>query len=188
MRTLLNKVQLGITTGAALWLGGAGCSEATVRPALPDADTDAQMMTSDAGRDSGRDAIVSVDAASDASVGVDGAIADAGRDAATLQPYSLDDLVCGGMDAGTFCCFYATCVEVANTPCPAATDPALPFQPFDLTCGVTGPFAPNPEDVNATPGNCCYVTGSQAAVGRPLLVEHAMIVAAVVKRSDWLLG
>jgi len=183
MRTLLQKVQSGIATGAAFWVAGAGCASAVRRPDPQDAAGDANMMTSDAAND----ANVSADAADDAVVVLDSSVADAGHDAGALKPYDLEDLVCGSFDAGSFCCYWATCVVVANAPCPEANDSTLPFQPTDLTCGVTGPFAPNPADPAMPVGNCCYVTGSQAAVGRPLLVANAMLVAPIVTRADWLL-
>lgn len=184
MRTLLHKVQSGIATGAAFWLAGAGCASAVRRPDPQDAAGDANMTVSDAAND----ANVSADAADDAVVTIDGGITDSGHDAGALQPYPLSALACDNFDAGTFCCYWANCVVIANAPCPAVTDPTLPFQPVDLTCGVTGPFAPNPEDPAAPVGNCCYVTGSQAAVGRPLFVANVMLVAPVVIRADWFVG
>jgi len=63
------------------------------------------------------------------------------------------------------------------------------ISPFlDPTCGATGPFAPNPEDPNLQPGNCCYVTGSSVVEGRPLFVDSDALVAPVFLRRDWLLA
>lgn len=145
MRTLLQRIQIGIGAGAALAVTSAassGCGLSTEN-APPDASTDGALM---------------------------------------LTPYSLDNLSCDSSDAGTFCCYSAQCF-VGLDDCVAPEDRAEPIPTSG--CDVTGPFAPNPEDLNAQAGDCCYIVGSQAAVGRPLFDADAWLLAPVVARSDW---
>lgn len=181
MPTLLQKVRSGMRAGTALWLAGAGCSDSITRPEpATDAAQDAQAMR----LDGGNDAAPGVDASRDANTHV----VDAGGDSSsTLQPYLLSALDCIGRDGGTWCCQRASC-SVFEGACPAAD--ALPpdLATGSPECDITGPFAPNPEDLNAAPGNCCYIIGYVAIDGRPLLVEESLLVAAIVIRADWTLG
>lgn len=140
MRTLLQRIQIGIGAGAALAVSSAasgGCGLST-------------ESTSDGGLN--------------------------------LTPYALDDLSCDSSDAGTFCCYYAQCF-VGLDDCVAPEDRVEPIP--SSGCEVTGPFAPNPEDPNVQPGDCCYIAGSQAVVGRPLFDADAWLLAPVVARRDW---
>ncbi len=108
---------------------------------------------------------------------------DAGVDSATtLQPYPLSAVGCDVPDAGPLCCLFAECLA---GPCPPAA--TLPEGALNgsLACGISGPFAPNPDDLSAAAGNCCYIVGNQVIDGRPLFVEKDMLVAPVVIRADW---
>lgn len=165
MHTLLQKVRAGVRAGTALWIAGAGCSDSMTRPEpTTDAGHDAQTML----LDGGSDAAQVVDASRDANAPDAHVIDDAGHDAGGLQPYPLSALGCNVPDAVPLCCLSATCVNAAG-PC----EPVEVLTPLglngSLACGIAGPFAPNPEDLND---------------GRPLFVDHDMLVASIVLRRD----
>ena len=48
-----------------------------------------------------------------------------------------------------------------------------------------GPFGPNPGHTPNKAGSCCYLFGSIACDGRPMIVEGAVVTAPVVTRPDW---
>ena len=51
---------------------------------------------------------------------------------------------------------------------------------------IQGPFANNPAHEPQKPGTCCYVISSIGCDGRPLLVDGAPVVSALVGGCAWL--
>jgi hypothetical protein len=120
-----------------------------------------------------------------------------------LEPYASADLGCWGPDhAGPFnfgqCCVTAQCyTPSAGDDCAAAADrlqsTGFPSVTGKCACNVgpgatgliAGPFAPNPQDTPASPGECCYLTGAISCTGRPLTVEGRAVIAALELRCDW---
>lgn len=84
------------------------------------------------------------------------------------------------------------CLDVYCGPRPAAGCPEAPDS-YELTefgypstgsgecaCGdIEGPFA------GETPDECCYVAGIVGCTGRPLRHADALVLAPVVRRTDW---
>lgn len=100
---------------------------------------------------------------------------------------------CSGpeFDGGYYgqCCEKVGCAEPVNGACPDPSQvnhnylPSFPVGSGSCTCGdpVRGPFAPR----EPSEGACCYVFGTIACEGRPLIVEGSPRLPPLVSRSDW---
>lgn len=175
MPTLLRRIQIGIGAGTALAMSSAGCSSSIQRT---DASVDAS--SSDTGL-----ADTGLADTGLADTGLDDAAVDSGGG---LQPYPLA-LGCRVAEDGSDCCRAVQCLAGPDN-CVAPELRVNPPPAWAQSCGVTGPFAPNPDDPNMPfrPERCCYVVGFVVVEGRPVFLEERSLVAPVVTRSDWAVG
>jgi hypothetical protein len=92
--------------------------------------------------------------------------------------------------SGVGCCFDVVCADFDDSQ-DACPPPNTVFG-NGCSCGAEnkGPYAPSKTYPPASPNQvgkpCCYLVASGGCLGRPLIADNQMLIAGLVRSSDWL--